>query len=298
VIEEEGVLSDVHVVGPKRLRSIDEKKFITRFPIHVSLDFIENNHQENTIQVDTEGDFIIRRRPNITLDVINIVHTLDTSMELVGLQVWRGALLLADFIINHEQLFKESVVLELGSGCGIVGIVAGRISKLCFLTDYNLDVLSNCQRNVDLNQHLYGSLIQDPVRVRLLNLLSPLGSFPACLLGASSFHWTETDLSYLKNLDIIIASDIIYQDPLTEALFMFLEKIWTINPHMIFYLSLEKRIQFSVDFLEDISPAYDYFIEQLKKSRRIYRKLEINFPQCLEYERLLELELWEIKAFG
>jgi len=234
----------------------------------------------------------------MVLDVINIVHSLDTPMELVGLQVWRGALLLSDFIINHEQLFKQSVVLELGSGCGIVGIVAGRISKLCFLTDYNLDVLSNCQRNVDLNQHLYGSLIQDPVRVRLLNLLSPLGSFPACLLGASSFHWTETDLSYLKNLDIIIASDIIYQDPLTEALFMFLEKIWTINPHMIFYLSLEKRIQFSVDFLEDISPAYDYFIEQLKKSRRIYRKLEINFPQCLEYERLLELELWEIKAFG
>jgi len=72
----------------------------------------------------------------------------------------------------------------------------------------------------------------------------------------------------------------------------------TINPHMIFYLSLEKRIQFSVDFLEDISPAYDYFIDQLKNSRRFYRKLDINFPQCLEYERILELELWEIKAFG
>lgn len=54
----------------------------------------------------------------------------------MGLQIWRGAFLLADFILHYgTQLIQRTnephteqhlgSVLELGSGSGLTGIVAG-----------------------------------------------------------------------------------------------------------------------------------------------------------------------------
>lgn len=44
---------------------------------------------------------------------------------MVGLQIWRGALLLADWLIhNNETIQKDSCILELGSGVGLTSIVA------------------------------------------------------------------------------------------------------------------------------------------------------------------------------
>jgi len=220
-------------------------------------------------------------------------------MELVGLQVWRGALFLADFIISHDNLFKDKIILELGSGSGFVGIIAARTCNLCFLTDYESSILSNCYHNVELNYHLFPTHSPDslPARVRKLDLLSPLEPFPACLLLTEKgcpYQWTSEDIKNLSAVDKIIASDIIYNEVLTDAFFRFLEKTWSLSPGIIAYVSLEKRIQFSEDFLEDISPAYDYFINKLQNSNRKFKRISGNFSQTLDYERVEELQLWEI----
>jgi len=290
------VLSDVHV-GIKKPFPLDKKKYITRFTIKSPIQELENNQKDDEIKVDSEGDLVIPRRnrgTHSTLDVVNIVHSMDTPIEFVGLQVWRGALLLADFIIANEQLFKDAVILELGSGSGLVGIIAGRFCRLCYLTDYHETILLNCQRNIDLNSHMFTSSLSNPARVRLLNLLSPLEPFPSGLQGPPPYHWNTEDLTMLKSINFILASDIIYQEPLTDALFGLLEKIWTISPSMKFYLAIEKRIQFSVDFMEDVSPAYDYFVDKLITLSKTSRKLDLSFPQYLYYERVEELELWEM----
>ncbi len=57
-------------------------------------------------------------------------------MSLVGLQVWRGALLLADYVLSEraEKLVRGANVLELAAGTGITSIVAavaGARSVLC-----------------------------------------------------------------------------------------------------------------------------------------------------------------------
>lgn len=56
-------------------------------------------------------------------------HKTLTELRHVGLQVWRGALLLADYILSNPDLFRDKVVLELGSGVGLTSIVACFASK-------------------------------------------------------------------------------------------------------------------------------------------------------------------------
>lgn len=52
----------------------------------------------------------------------NLEHRKATDLTLVGLQVWRGALLLADYIFHNRVEFKDKRVLELGSGVGLTGM--------------------------------------------------------------------------------------------------------------------------------------------------------------------------------
>ena len=45
-------------------------------------------------------------------------HSVSSSVDLVGLQVWRGALLLADYLLSHPNLVSRKHVLELAAGTG------------------------------------------------------------------------------------------------------------------------------------------------------------------------------------
>jgi len=58
-------------------------------------------------------------------------HVNQTSLDMVGMQVWRSALLMGDFILdNKRDIFtRDQVVLELGSGVGLTGIIAAMCCK-------------------------------------------------------------------------------------------------------------------------------------------------------------------------
>ena len=49
-----------------------------------------------------------------------------SSRDLVGLQLWRGAFLLADFICANPELFKTKNVLELAAGTGFTSIIVAK----------------------------------------------------------------------------------------------------------------------------------------------------------------------------
>jgi len=58
-------------------------------------------------QVDEDGDAVVPRRPTGKVPhhdggTVTIAHHLATPLADVGLQVWRGALLLADYAIHHQ----------------------------------------------------------------------------------------------------------------------------------------------------------------------------------------------------
>lgn len=66
-------------------------------------------------------------------------HSVSTELQMVGLQVWRGALLLADYILSNPDLFKEKIIMELGSGVGLTSIIASFLAKeiICTGDDNN-----------------------------------------------------------------------------------------------------------------------------------------------------------------
>lgn len=84
----------------------------------------KNNDKDYT---EIEIGNIIRTIFNKYIININLFpeHSTNTSLNLVGLQIWRGALLLSDWLIcNSKKFDNESRILELGSGVGLTSIVA------------------------------------------------------------------------------------------------------------------------------------------------------------------------------
>lgn len=64
-------------------------------------------------------------------------HLKSTIIDMVGLQIWRGALLLADWLIHiHDTIAKDSCILELGSGVGLTSIIAAMYNPV-FCTGKN-----------------------------------------------------------------------------------------------------------------------------------------------------------------
>ncbi|PRW58350.1 methyltransferase 22 isoform X2 [Chlorella sorokiniana] len=88
--------------------------------------------------------------------VVAVQHSMATPLRSVGLQVWRGALLLADLLLHRgAAAFGGATALELGAGSGLAGLVLSRFASGVYLTDTGAEVLANCQANADrhLQQH-------------------------------------------------------------------------------------------------------------------------------------------------
>lgn len=102
---------------------------------------------------DAEGDLCVRRkrrrrRARSNGGHIVVRHALETRLRDVGLQVWRGALLLADFLLARPDLLRGAAVLDLGAGCGLTSVAAARAgARTVFCTDAHEPSLRNALQN-------------------------------------------------------------------------------------------------------------------------------------------------------
>jgi predicted nicotinamide N-methyase len=282
------VLSSVHV-GAKSESCIGESTFTSVFNYWIKSEC-------NEVTLDDDGDLDVPRQ---TLEAIIIDHTMATPLENVGTQVWSAALIMGDYILHNKSIFQDGVVLELGSGCGLIGILASKMAKHCYCTDVGDNVLGICQKNIDQNN-------VDNVSVRCLDWLNPKINFISQL--SSSFSWRLEDLQLIKNTSVILATDVIYQDHLTSAFFTTIiylcTKVFESAP--VILLSTEKRINFTLEELAPSSPAHQYFMNCLEAtyltddskcvSFESSQLLLSSLPQSFDYERVNELEIWQIKV--
>ncbi|XP_068609994.1 methyltransferase-like protein 22 [Brachionichthys hirsutus] len=231
---------------------------------------------------------------------IRIEHTMATPLEDVGKQVWRGALLLADFIFSEAATFRGATVLELGAGTGLTGVVMATAAKRLYCTDVGGDLLSMCQKNVSLNEHLLLRSGAD-VRVRHLDWLRDDLRSDA----DEEFGWTEEEEADLYgNASFIIAADVCYDDELTDGLFRAMRRLCGAFAHACtIFISIERRMNFSLQHLSVCCEAYAHFRRRLLQlqhldGRRRFRVEQVppDFPQFLIYERTEQLELWKVTA--
>ncbi|XP_004456194.1 methyltransferase-like protein 22 isoform X1 [Dasypus novemcinctus] len=248
---------------------------------------------------DTTGD---GAQESSLHSVIRIEHTMATPLEDVGKQVWRGALLLADYILFQRDLFQGRTVLELGAGTGLASIVAATMAQTVFCTDVGADLLAMCQRNVALNGHLTAAAAGGMVKVKELDWLKD----DLCTDPEVPFSWSEEEISDLyDHTTVLLAAEVFYDDDLTDALFKTLSQLTLkLKNACTIILSVEKRLNFTLRHLDVTCEAYDHFrsclraLEQLPggEVRFVVEPVEASFPQLLAYERIQQLELWKVTA--
>ncbi|XP_031622643.1 methyltransferase-like protein 22 isoform X2 [Contarinia nasturtii] len=248
-------------------------------------DEIESKSKSSII--DADGDLIVERRRR---GVIQIEHQQSTNLSLVGLQVWRGALLLADFLLHNCWRFENKRILELGSGVGLSSIAAGIFSKTDVIcTDIDSGgILEVLKSNVNLNK----SVMNNRAIFRIMEL-----DFKKTI-------WPDDLKNAVSSANIIIAADVIYDNDITDYFVKTIERILDVNDlnknkDKELYIALEKRYVFTLADLDTVAPCYEYFMHcienQIRKTTHL--KIEfvsIDFPQYFDYERSKDLILMKL----
>ena len=177
-----------------------------------------------------------------------------SSREFVGLQLWRGAFLLADYIISNPDIFRDKAVLELAAGTGFTSLVASKWAKKVVCTDLG-QILPLIRNNYQINKDL--------------------GTPDFTVMEVDFFQsdWKSILKEQLQEIDIILVADVIYNKDITKAFFNTLEFfIENSNEHLQILVTMEKR-WWTNEEGEREAPSYDYFLKHLKD---LERNLELN----------------------
>uniref|UniRef100_A0A3Q3WZG7 Uncharacterized protein n=1 Tax=Mola mola TaxID=94237 RepID=A0A3Q3WZG7_MOLML len=321
------VLSDVHVFIPSarhlmtRLNGVGQPVFMSTFRILALRDGAEPGtpgeagggvRADPALDEDGDLDVTHRPRPNPdrneddddddtrSSDVIRIEHTMATPLEDVGKQVWRGAFLLADFILSDPAMFAGATVLELGAGTGLTSIVMATMARTVYCTDVGEDLLSMCRRNVTLNRHVTAG----EVKVRHLDWLEQDLRTDLDL----DFSWRQEEVTELYDTtSVIVAADVFYDDDLTDALFRTLLRLCgSFERSCSVFFSIERRVNFTLRDLHASCDVYDHFRRCVSRLQGVrdgacgftVQRLPADFPQALSYERVEQLELAAREPIG
>lgn len=238
---------------------------------------------------DADGDLQVTRKNNLHKKegVVLIEHQSATTLDLVGEQVWRGALFLADFILHHPEIFKNANILELASGVGLTSIVAGMLAKKVVITDVDRgDILTLIDRNVERNREIMKAEI----------LVKEIDFYDHATI--------DENFESLKDISVIMAADTIYHNQLTDQFFRTILRLMCEPPNKTMYVALEKRFVFTIEEMDTVAPCYDYFLDRIEWLRCqnlstinwTIEEVPIDFKQYFIYEKTRHLVLWKIAA--
>ncbi|XP_055855239.1 methyltransferase-like protein 22 [Episyrphus balteatus] len=232
--------------------------------------------EDASSSTDKDGDIEVARKK---LGTIEIEHSGSTILQLVGLQVWRGALLLADFFFHNRHHFADKHILELGAGVGLTSIAAGIFCKNVICTDVDIGgILQLIRKNVDRNR----KFLKNNIKVMEFDFKSP--------------EYLPELADAIEASDVIVAADVIYDDDLTECFIRVIDRILSNGAprNKSIYIALEKRFVFTLDDLETCAPCYEHFLKIIHPKPWRIEYIPIDFPQYFKYERSKHLILFKV----
>ncbi|KAH9365425.1 hypothetical protein HPB48_003215 [Haemaphysalis longicornis] len=196
----------------------------------------------------------------------------DSVCCVVGLQlphiwsgtVWKAALVMSDFLLHRgRELLRGKGVVEFGSGAGLCGVVAAAFADYVICTDAWEEVLHLCGRNLKQNEAFYEALDVKPApaKVRCLDWTKGL---PETQTATGSFGWSASERDEFLKAEVFLAADVVYDDGLTDCLFELLLKGVT-RAEQVVFIALEKRVNFTLDDLDVVSPSHAHFTRWLER---------------------------------
>ncbi|XP_044582074.1 methyltransferase-like protein 22 [Cotesia glomerata] len=245
-------------------------KFIFNLPVYM----LKTKNKE--IKYDEDEDLILDRTKTGELF---IEHSISTELQLVGLQVWRGAFLLADYILDNPSVFKNQNVIELGAGVGLTSIITSMLAREVTCTDIDSHgIIELIQRNFVRNSQYINA------------------KFNIMELDFLNCNWSSNLTKKITESTIILAADVIYDNDITEGFVNTLSKILNSNIKRIAYVALEKRFVFTIADLDSVAPMYEEFIRCITQRNLNWniQTIDINFPQYFQYNRVKQLLLMKI----
>ncbi|XP_066379114.1 uncharacterized protein [Miscanthus floridulus] len=283
--EEEQVMSEVHLGCPPHFSGLHISRFsFSSRPIGTMFsrpsgdnDAVGGGGSElaaatsgscdspDAVAVAEDGDLVLdrRRRNRVKSDchLLTIQHGVTRSLKSVGLQVWKAALLLADFVLHKSFGGIRHVPLKnIECLSGLVGLAPARVARRIFVTDRGTDILDNCLANVHTNS---GMLKFDEAKVCVRELdwktswPPPVGTYDPS--DPSRYLWSVSEVEEAEKATVLFAADVIYSDDLTDLFFDTVKKLMSSGAKKVLYLALEKRYNFSLDELDVVANGYAHF---------------------------------------
>ncbi|KAK1602646.1 hypothetical protein QYE76_027285 [Lolium multiflorum] len=339
--EEEQVMSDVHLGCPPRFSGLYLSRFtFSSRPLeHYVVGSDGEQHSggcgmvaatssscermsdlPDAVALDDEGDLVLdrrrRKRGGRRSDdhVLTVQHSITSSLQSVGLQVWKAAMLLTDFVLHKSftsSEFDGVTAMEIGAGTGLVGLAQARVARKVFITDRGTDILDNCLANVRLNSSTL-KIDEAKIHVRELDWKTswppPVGTRDASD-PSSIYLWAASEIEEAEKATLLLAADVIYSDGLTDLFFNTVRQLMSRGAKKVLYLTLEKRYNFSLDDLDVVANGYKhfrtFFVVQdgrgglnnaASKPGLVGERIDLGkVPQYIrEYDRGEDLEMWKL----
>lgn len=141
-----------------------------------------------------------------------------------GLHLWEASIVLSRWLILNRKMLENKSALELGSGCGLLGISIIKHTNVgtLIMSDYVDSVLDNLKINVETNSETH-SHNKSKFAVKEIND-KQLNYCPMCFnkrLEILKLNWMDfykfENIKEEEKYDIIIGTELIYQGgPLNE----------------------------------------------------------------------------------
>lgn len=164
------------------------------------------------------------------------------SFQSVGGKVWPASELMVNYLAASGTVSGKKVI-ELGSGCGYVGIACAVLGA----THVTLTDRTITQRN--LVHDMEGMLLEEvmpPNRLLLdicqRNINENEAYYLSTLLNVHELEWGNENMRHIDDLfssnaayDIVIGSDVTYHEELSESLF------WTVS-RLLQHMELQRKL--------------------------------------------------------
>jgi len=198
-----------------------------------------------------------------------------------GSVVWHAAFILGQYILINRELFAGKRCLEMGAGCGLTGICAGKICSEVVMTDFKEELLENMNVNIEKNRAVLGG--------------------PDCTVRVGFLDWKDPEaFGENEEFDIILGADVVYAPglsaPLAHAVKKFLRPGGTFygvslgsRPSFLTFIHTASQIglQFSTEDLTEFCQRYcafqgtsqeSDFFQDLQNSKKEFVMFKFYYP--------------------